>query len=346
MADRVEIDAAVEALLGAYRAKRAEALDIIKRSMADPASTAPATLTSAQLFLNGWRQFQAEDLQKLIADDAGDDNRRSRMPQDERSPATPAQAPDLIAVAQRHWPRASQALENVPTEELKLRLHAARVLKHAPDVLAVSDLLDDEDVTRTLLAVAAATDLIQQDFAAVADDELLELLLDLPYDVAGVVSPDVLDEARADPNFQEASGDVASEASAPTPSRLQWAQETAARIEKHIRAYIEEQRWTPLGQHFGAIVTDLQDRLWRLILSDPDPIRYELAPDTAVTISLLKATIGPDHTDNLLGVTAWWEAMQLYVEETGRKEIPPAVIRQLAADYHVPLMQPAPQPKL
>lgn len=281
----------------------------------------------------------------LLSSARNEEKRSPTLPQDARSPLPPTQPTSLFEILQRLWPTAREALKNVPISELKERLHAARVLRHSPELLAVMDQLDDEDATRTMLATKMAIDIVKDDWAAIADQDILDQLLDTPHDDAGDVSPHILDEARADPSFQEAPGDVTPAASAPTPSRLLWSQETATAIERHIRTYLADTRWTPLAQHFGAIVTDLQDNLWRMIMADADPIRYELAPDTAVTISLLKATIGPDHTDNLLGVTAWWEAMQLWVEETGRKEIPPAVIRQLAADFHLPLMQPAPQPK-
>lgn len=337
-------DLAFHQIIGQVREQRRAALAALKTAINHPDQIPDDQKQAAIDLLDTWRQHQAQMLTQAISEAREQEKQAPRMPQDQRSPSNPGPTASFETIVRAWHNAATPRLKNMPNAELRIRHKAATVLKHTPDIIAAMPALSDEEITRALIAVRGALDILAEDLAQADNEALIDDMLPLYRLEVPTISPTLLESLRAQ---QDATGEptppIIPIATTP-PTNLEWIHQTTDKIETNIRAYLEEHRWDALGGHFGAIITELTDQLWYRIMNSRHDVSSRLTKETAVAISLLKHTLVIDHTDNLHGAVAWYEAMQLWLEDHDAGELPPQVIKQLAADFQVPLMQHAPQP--
>lgn len=342
-------DDVLSALVNEYRQKRHDALDTIRHLKKSKEPDNIAATKDARAFLDTWRIKFELDLDKgiaalLHANSQGSGSGSGTQSQPAQSqPAT--QRAFENAVDQWRAKNASR-LQAMSTAQLRLRYRASRVLRHAPDVVALMSTIDISDTTFTAAMALQAMLILQKDLRQPGNDEIIATLLD---------SPRLPNTGWDQPTAEElAQDDINSGPDGPGPipplpsivSTLTWAHQAAHAINTSVRQYLEANRWNTLGSHFGALIVAITELIWPTIMNDDKAVTEELTPEAAVFISLLKATIAPDHTDDEDDAISWWEEMQLWLEEMDVKEIPPAIIRELADLHDLQLLKFAPQPEL
>ena len=253
---------------------------------------------------------------------------------------------DLFRQAVDAWRAANAArLRAMTTAELRIRYKASRVLRHAPDILAMGETIDPVDMTTTMLAATHALRLLKDDLAGPLTESLIADLLDAPR------LPDPILSESAQINDDEERGTIGQPATnadsqiAPLKTNEAWFHETFNDIEAGIYDYLAPNRWNAIGSHFGSIIGEYNDIALPTLLNGQQPFSQKLSYDSAVFISLLKTGLVPDHTDDPAAVVDWFEDLQLWIETNNKTEIPPTVIKELAEAHHVDLLPIAPQPE-
>lgn len=335
---------ALKSIIDEHRKKRREAIDTIRRFRSQSPAYDVKEVAAARDYLEHWRENLRDDIVKALPDidpkyheltpkPANPDAFRNRP-----SPRTFDEAVSTFRTAN------AARLKAMPTAQLRLQYNASRVVRHTPDILAVMPLLDNDDAARAMIALRASYDMLKDDLAAQATDDLIEGLMDHPRLPDPVFSPAVM--AEMDILHEQDPPGTPHPALAPDliTTNRDWMERTATRINTHISDFLENNRWNILGSFMGMLVTSLDDAIFPTLLADANAITETLSAQTAVMISLLKTGLTPDHTDDEEGVKLFWEILELYAEEHEIGEIPPSIIIATAEALRIPLLLHAPQP--
>lgn len=334
----------LRSIIDEHRRKRREAIDMIRHFRSQSRAMDVKEVAAARDYLEHWRERLRDDIVAALPDIDPKYHELTPKPADPdafRNRSTPRTFGDAVATF-----RSANAsrLSSTPTAELRVKYNAARVVRHAPDILAVMPQLDNDDAARAMIALRTAYDILKHDLAAQATDELIESLMDHPRLPDPIFSPAVM--AEIDILHEDDPPDTPHPALAPDliVTNRDWMERTAARINTHISDFLKDNRWNILGSFMGMLVTSLDDAVMPTLLGDANAIAEKLSAQTAVLISLLKTGLVPDHTDDEEGVKLFWEILELYAEEHEIGEIPASIITGVAEALGIKLLDHAPQP--
>jgi len=334
----------LRSIIDDHRKRRREAIDTIRHFRAQSRALDVREVTAARDYLEHWRERLRDDIVRALPDidpKYHDLTPQPASPDTFRNRSNPKTFEEAVATF-----RSTNAgrISSTSTAELRIKHNAARVMRHAPDILAVMHQLDDHDAARAMIALRAAYDILKDDLAAQPNDELIDSLMDHPRLPDPVFSPATM--AEMDILHQDDSPGTPHPALAPDliTTNRDWTERTAARINTHISDYLKDNRWNVLGSFMGMLVTSLDETMLPALLADADAITERLSAQTAVLISLLKTSLVPDHTDDEEGVKLFWEMLELYAEEQEIGEIPASIIISIAEALGIQLLKHAPQP--
>jgi len=335
----------LRSIIDRHKRQRREAIDTIKNFRASSVAMSPAIVAVARDYLEHWRERLRDDITEAlpyIDPKYLDLKPRPADPNAFKTRSSPTTFDQ--AVSQFRTANAAQ-IRATPTAELRRKYEAARVIRHAPDILAIMPLLDNDDAARTMIAVKGAYNILEKDLTAQDNVTLIENLMDHPRLPDPTYSPAVMAEMDA---IHE--GDPpGTPHPAFTPDDIftnrDWMEHTAARINSHIGNFLRDHRWDVFGSFMGSLTTALDETIMPQLLGDANAVGEKLTAQTVVTISLLKTGLVPNHTDDEEGVKLWWETLELYAEENDIGEIPPAIIIAAANELGIEMLEHSPQPE-
>jgi len=332
-----------------HRELRHEALDTIKLHKPGSADPNPELVQQAREYLNTWRATFIADIQKALGDFL---DKLPRIPGGndykpfQQTPGQPAQTRTFEKAVDLWRTKNATRLKAMTTAELRANYLASRVLRHAPDLMAASANTDIQNTTMVAAMAQQAFHVLKDDLSQDGNDQIIDSLLELPRLPDPIYDETTLEELTQSITFTEPRPPHPSLIIPPITDNLEWSQLSRNHIEANIRAYLVDNRWNTMGAHFGALIQGLNDIALPTLLNDQRPTTEELTPETAVFISLLKTASIPDHTDTPEDLVAWFEELQLWIEENDLKEIPPQTIRQIADSNGVALLEIGQQPSL
>lgn len=330
-----------------HRRRRDEALQTIAHFRGKTRAMDPGEVRAARAYLDTWRDTFLADVRNALPElyDLKPPSPYTR-PEKPYRPATPGstRATDFRSLVNAWRSDNQPRLSAMSTPQLQAGYLASRVLRHAGEVLALTPYLDVADVAFVQIQATRALKILESDLKQPQTEEYLTALLDLPLLPDPIMSPIVA--AEVEELTPETPGGLSDQVPPAQPAQdpMDWMRANANQIDEAIRTYMADNRWNALGPHFGAIIQQINDLVLPTILADPDVVQTELTAETAVFISLLKAGLVPDHTDDLDAVVAWFEDLVLWIEDHARQELPPSIIVDYALIHEVPLLPLGPTP--
>lgn len=334
----------LRSIIDEHRAKRRAAIETIKHFRSQSRSQDVNEVVAARNYLEHWREQLRDDIVRALPDI--DPKYHELLPK----PANPADykarpaGNNFEAHVAAFRAANAQRIAATPTAELRVKYHASRVMRLAPDILAVMPLLDNDDAARAMIALRGAYDILKHELKAQDTPAMIEAMMGHPRLPDPHVSEAVMAEADALHEADPPGTPHPTLAPDYITTNRDWMERTAARINHHIGNYMRDHRWDIIGSFMGMLTTELDSAVIPALTGDAEAIATSLSAQTAVLISLLKTGLVPDHTDDEEGAILWWETLELYAEEEEIGEIPAGVIVEVAKLYGLQLLKHAPQP--